>query len=110
MEYKTDVGYVRRGEECDQWLVDESLKDRWVGEVASWIRHIHEIYVFVANGKSVGFVIPRKDPDGSWRTGTVYLTPSVREFGSIKKFTGNFFNHKKTLNFGMDVDQLGVAA
>jgi hypothetical protein len=58
----------------------------------------------------VGFVLPRQDPDGFWRTGTVYLTPRVRSFNSIKKFTGNFFSHKKVLNFGLAIDEVGVAA
>lgn len=110
MEYKTDVGYVRRGEECDQWLVDEAAQDRWTAEVASWIRHIHEIYVFVVDGKTVGFVVPMRDPDGYWRKGTVYLTPSARGPGAMQKYTGGFFSIKKAFNFGMDVGQLGVAA
>jgi hypothetical protein len=110
MEYKTEVGFIRRGEEADQWLIDESKKDRWLGDVSSWIRHFHELYVFVKGGKAVGFVIPRQDPDGFWRTGAVYITPSERTFGSVKKLTGDFFQHKKAFNFGIEFAQQGVAA
>lgn len=102
MEYKTEVGFIRRGEEADKWLIDESKTDRWLGDVSSWIRHFHELYVFVVNGKAVGFVIPRQDPDGYWRTGAVYITPSKRTFGSIKKLTGDFFSHKKAFQFGIN--------
>lgn len=109
MEYKTAAGYIRRGTPQDQWLVDESKKDRWMADVASWIRHIHELYVFVVNGKAVGYVLPRHEPDGYWRTGSIYLIPSVRSFDAIKRFTGDFLTQKKSLNFGLDLE-MGVAA
>lgn len=102
MEFKTAAGYIRRGKPSDQWLLDESKDDRWLGDITDTVRHIHELYVFVAAGEPVGFVIPLKDPDGYWRTGSVYITPAKRTFGSIKKLTGDFFSHKKSLNFGVD--------
>lgn len=102
MEYKTEVGFIRRGEEADRFLINESRADRWLGDISTCIRHLHELYVFVKDGKAVGFVIPRQDPDGYWRTGAVYITPSERTFGSVKKLTGGFFTHKKAYQFGMD--------
>ena len=99
MEYKTDVGYIRRGKESDQWLIEESKQDRWMACIASTLNHMHG---FVVNGEAVGYVVPRPDADGFWHTGSVYLTPKVRTFHSIKTIAGNFFNHKKRLAFGVD--------
>ena len=102
MIFKTEVGFIRRGVASDMWLIEESKHDRWLGDFSSWIRHANEVYVFVKGNKAVGFVIPRPDPDGYWRTGAIYITPSERSFSSIKKLTGDFFMRKKVLNFGVE--------
>ena len=109
MIFKTDVGFIRRGEEADMWLIEESKLDRWLGDVSSCIRHASDMYVFVKGNKAVGFVIPRPDPDGYWRTGAIYITPSERSFSSIKKLSGDFFTRKKPLNYGMGIGRRSAA-
>lgn len=104
MEFKTPAGYIRRGTDADLWLVDESTNDRWARDISFWFKHIHEIYVCVVNEKAVGFVVPIKDPDGYWRKGSVYFTPSVRNHNALKHYIGDFFKIKKPLNFGLDKD------
>ena len=109
MQYKLPEGQVRRGTPEDQWLLDISKEDRWMGDIASSIEQPHEVYVFVVKNKIVGYVLPRPDPDGYWRTGTVFLIPSVRSFDATKRITGDFLTRKKSLNFGLNLSMGAVA-
>ncbi len=105
MEYKFDTGYVRRGTDSDLWLVEEAKGDHFMADVAETVRHSHEMYVFVVEGRAIGFVVPMRDPDGNWSTGSIYVTPSRRTFSSVKKMMGDFFRRKKAFNFGVDFNR-----
>lgn len=109
MEYKTEIGVVRNGTEEDQWLVDESKTDKWMGDVTECIQGIHELYIFVVDGKAVGYVLPRREADGCWRTGCVYLTPSARPSTAIKRMMATFFKLKKEFNYGLDLRKESAA-
>lgn len=58
-------------------------------------KNLQDAVLFEDGGKAVGFAIPRKDPDGYWRTGPIYVQPQSRGKGVASRFIQSFFHDKK---------------
>jgi GNAT superfamily N-acetyltransferase len=58
-------------------------------------KKLEDTVLFEEHGEVVGFAIPRKDPDGYWRTGPIYVQPKSRGKGVASRFIQSFFSDKK---------------
>ena len=47
------------------------------------------------NGEVIGFLTPRKERDGSWRTGAIYVVPEHRSKGYASRVITVFFSDKE---------------
>lgn len=47
------------------------------------------------NGEVIGFLTPRKERDGSWRTGAIYIVPDHRSKGYASRVITMFFSDKE---------------
>lgn len=47
------------------------------------------------NGEVIGFLTPRKERDGSWRTGAIYVVPEHRSKGYASRIITAFFSDKE---------------
>lgn len=77
-----------------QLLIAESVKDKFLGDIAT-TKKIDNFKVFYAGKEPVGFAIPRKDSDGRYRTGAIFVLPQHRNKGYAGKFASSYFNGKK---------------
>lgn len=74
-------------------LVADSTKDPFLGDIAS-TKRITDVVGFYVDGKAVGFAIPRRDSDGRYRTGAIYITPNERKKGYAKQYLILYFQNK----------------
>lgn len=90
-----------------QLLIDESKKDPFLGDIAS-TKKTDSFKVFYVGDEAVGFAIPRKDSDGRYRTGAIYVLPQYRNKGYASQFTKSYFKDKKGRAF-IEPDNTGSA-
>lgn len=74
-------------------LIDESEHDKYLGDVVRQ-RGTQSLTGFYLDSQLVGFAVPRKDSDGRYRTGAIYVTPSHQGKGIASKFTRTYFKGK----------------
>lgn len=74
-------------------LLQQASKDPFLGEFVLK-KKMEDLVPLEYNGTVVGFAIPRKDPDGKWRTGPIYVDPKSRKHGVASKFIQSFFASK----------------
>lgn len=77
-----------------QDLIHESTTDKYLGDIATK-KNLKDLVVFRYGGKAAGFAIPRKDSDGHFRTGPIFVSPSHRGLGISKRFVSEYFQSKK---------------
>ncbi|MNR31799.1 hypothetical protein D3C85_1493350 [compost metagenome] len=82
------------GDVAVQRLVDESVNDPFLGDIAK-TKRFTDIVVFYQGGQPVGFAIPRRDSDGRYRTGAIYITKSERGKGYAGLYLKHYFVGKK---------------
>lgn len=75
-------------------LLEEAANDKYLGEIV-FSKKIGVIYLFEIDGELVGFAIPRRESDGYFRTGPIYVRPKYRNKGIASNFVSSFFKHRK---------------
>jgi len=58
------------------------------------------------NDELVGFMTPRKEPDGGWRVGAIYIDPNNRNKGIGAKAIANFFEERRASPVPIGVDNI----
>lgn len=75
-------------------LIEEAAQDQFLGDFVK--KHKREDFVGFFSGKNlVGFAIPRKDSDGHYRTGAIFVTADRRRDGIASAFVKQYFEGKK---------------
>ncbi len=74
-------------------LIQESTSDPYLGDIAS-TRRISDVVALYVKNSAVGFAIPRRDSDGRYRTGAIYITPAQRQKGYAKQYLNLYFKNK----------------
>lgn len=75
-------------------LIVEAAKDPYLGEFV--LHRKREAFMgFFEHGELVGFAVPRRDSDGHYRTGAIFVTASHRSKGIAKAFVKQYFDGKK---------------
>lgn len=79
--------------EQDQ-LVEEAVQSTFLG---TFVRNKNrkDFVWFLHGEKIVGFAIPRKDSDGRYRTGAIFVTAAFRKKGVAGAFVKGYFSSKK---------------
>lgn len=77
-------------------LIDLALKDPRLGPSAVTTDPDQLVWVYDDNKKKVGFFTPKKEPDGRYRTGTIFIEPSERGKGYGSYAVNSFFNGATT--------------
>jgi RimJ/RimL family protein N-acetyltransferase len=85
---------AKHGDAAIQKLVDESVSDPFLGDIAK-TKKFTDIMAFYIAGNPVGFAIPRRDSDGRYRTGAIYIKKSERNKGYAGLFVKHYFDGKK---------------
>lgn len=74
-------------------LLEEAIKDPYLGE---FLREKKETPVLIYfEEKPVGFFLPRKESDGRYRSGAIYVQPKYRKHRLAKKALSAYFEDKK---------------
>lgn len=74
-------------------LVAESARDPYLGDFAT-TKNITDVVAFYVGKVAVGFAIPRRDSDGRYRTGPIYISPDQRKKGYAKQYVSLYFKDK----------------
>lgn len=77
-----------------QDLFNKALKDPFLGPAALKL-HLENITPLYFEGKVVGFSVPFQEPDGYWRTGSIYVLPEYRGKGVAADFIRAFRQGKR---------------
>lgn len=75
-------------------MIEESTRDPFLGDIAT-TKKLTDVVAFYVGRQLVGFAIPRRDSDGRYRTGAIYITPSERKKGYAKLFLQAYFKDKR---------------
>lgn len=89
----TDKKHAIQKSEIDSILLKAS-KDPYLGDFI-YKKKLDNIVLFVLDQKVVGFAIPRKDSDGHYRTGPIYVDSAARGKGVAKEFVKQYFENRK---------------
>lgn len=82
------------GEKDLKKILDAAASDPFLGSFI-YSKKLKDMVLFVYNGKLVGFAIPRKDSDGHYRTGPIFVDGQYRGKGIAKEFISQYFQGKK---------------
>lgn len=74
-------------------LIDESEGDRFLGDVVRG-RKTKTVTGFFKGTEVVGFAVPRKDGDGRYRTGAIFVTQRFQHQGIAGAFVAQYFADK----------------
>lgn len=94
IEKQAAFEFKKSSDERVQALVEASTKDKFLGDIATK-KKLSDLVAFHKDGQPVGFAIPRKDSDGHYRTGPIYIDPKHRGEGIAKQFIQQYFEGKK---------------
>lgn len=75
-------------------LIEASTHDRFLGDIAKH-KNPRLLVLFQYEGAPAGFAIPRKDSDGRYRTGPIFVLPHFRRKGIAQAFVKDYFKDKK---------------
>ena len=75
-------------------LIEEAAQDKYLGDFV-YTRKREDFVGFWSGKKLVGFAVPRKDSDGRYRTGAIFVTPDRRRDGIAAAFVKQYFENKK---------------
>ena len=75
-------------------LLDDAAKDPFLGDFI-YKKNLNDIVLFTYDGELAGFAIPRKDSDGHYRTGPIFVRHGYRKKGIAKKFAAQYFLDKR---------------
>lgn len=75
-------------------VLDEAAKDPYLGDFI-YKKKLSDMVVFSFDGEVAGFAIPRKDSDGHFRTGPIFVKQGFRRKGIAKQFAKDYFEGKK---------------
>lgn len=95
-------------------LIEEAAKDPFLGEFVLK-KHPADFKWFIRKDpdgkwdKLVGFAIPRRDSDGYYRTGAIYVKPEYRKEGIASAFVKEYFEGKKGRAFIEDRNVASIA-
>lgn len=84
---------LNRNNPIEMALIEESTTDPFLGDIVL-TKNLNDAVVFLEGDRPVGFAIPRKESDGAYRTGPIYVTPSHRKRGVAKQWATVFFTDK----------------
>lgn len=91
LEYSTESLH-RAATPEEKRLIDLALKDPRLGPSAVTTDPDQLFWVYDDHKKKVGFFTPKKEPDGRYRTGTIFIEPSERGKGYGSNAVNSFFN------------------
>lgn len=74
-------------------LLEQASKDPFLGEFVLK-KKMEDLVPLEHDGEIVGFAIPRKEADGKFRTGPIYVDPKSRKHGVASSFIKTFFSDK----------------
>ena len=74
-------------------LVHSSTEDKYLGDIALSKKREDTLPLY-HEGEMVGFAIPRKDWDGRWRTGPIFIRDEHRGKGIASGFIKDFFMNR----------------
>lgn len=75
-------------------LIEAAVLDPDLGPIVRR-RLVVTATAFYVGNEMVGFAIPRKDADGIYRTGPIYVLPKHRKKGYAKAFVKEYFKGRK---------------
>ena len=75
-------------------LLKAASSDRYLGDFI-YQKKLKDIQVFYFNDVAAGFAIPRRDGDGYYRTGPIFVLKEFRQKGIAKSFISEYFKNKK---------------
>lgn len=75
-------------------LVELAVKDPELGPIVKYRLKTKALLLY-ADNKVVGLSIPRKDTDGRYRAGPIYVLPEERQKGFGKAFIRSYFMGRK---------------
>lgn len=74
-------------------LIAESENDRFLGDVVT-ARKTKAVTGFFKGSEIVGFAVPRKDVDGRYRTGAIFVSKRFQHQGIAGTFVKQYFSDK----------------
>lgn len=74
-------------------LIDESEGDKFLGDIVRE-RKTKSVTGFFKGTEAVGFAVPRKDSDGRYRTGAIFVTSRLQHQGIAGIFVRQYFADK----------------
>ena len=75
-------------------ILKKAARDPFLGNFI-YGKKLTDMILFISEGILVGFAIPRKDSDGHYRTGPIYVEPSARGKGIAGEFVKSYFEKRK---------------
>lgn len=80
-----------------QWMkiIGNAAEDPFLGGFVKTRPLKDFVGFFYDHNELAGFAIPRKDSDGYYRTGAIYVEPKFRSKGIAKAFVQDYFKDKK---------------
>jgi GNAT superfamily N-acetyltransferase len=89
-------------------LIQAAIRDPHLGEFVKQKKK-EDFMLFLVGTAIVGFAIPRRDGDGYYRTGAIYVAPFWRKKGIAKKFVSQYFEKVKGRAFIEDTNVASLA-
>lgn len=90
-------------------LLNESTHDPYLGDIA--LQKNPKDIVPIYSGKVlIGFAIPRKESDGRWRSGPIFITAKERGKGFGGKWLVEFFKHRRGRSYINPTNQPSIQA
>jgi hypothetical protein len=74
-------------------LITESEDDRFLGDIVKE-RKTKSVTGFFKGSEVVGFAVPRKDSDGRYRTGAIFVSKRFQQQGIAGEFVKDYFADK----------------
>lgn len=75
-------------------LLKAAAKDKYLGDFI-YRKKLKDILVFYFDNIAVGFAIPRRDSDGYYRTGPIFVIEKFRRKGIAKEFITDYFKDRR---------------
>jgi hypothetical protein len=75
-------------------LIELSRQDPFLGDIATK-KKVTDMVIFYMEGKPCGFAIPRKDTDGRYRTGPIFVISGMRGMGIAGTFVKHYFADRR---------------
>ncbi|BDD79782.1 hypothetical protein [Burkholderia phage FLC9] len=92
-------------------LIHEAAKDPFLGDFVLKKKPAEFRWFLIGehNDTLAGFAIPRRDSDGYYRTGAIYVKPEYRKQGIAAAFVKQYFQGKKGRAYIEDANAASIA-